>query len=297
MKVFVAANEKFGHGIKRVAHAFKEWSPLGFTFVDNRNEADFVLHHVIGVANMDTAPINERIEEDIQAGRIVGIMQYCLRTTECPKPWFWEPLWAKAAAVWSYYDLEAFVGRRLPNFYYAPLGVDPAFRRNEHALKLFQIGTSGYIAETEGGLEASRAVHYYGGYQFHLGPDLQLGPRCAHAYGLTDRQVSDRWSECKHVAGLRRVEGFELPAAEAAICGAIPVLFDAPHYTRWFRDLGAVFIEEADADTVTKDLVRVFMETDLRGRTVTREQQEKARQTFNWEPLLKGFWEVARDHA
>lgn len=297
MKVYQQFSDRFGIGIRRVVHAIKEWSPLGIEFVDTRDEADLVIHHIIGVGNFDTVPINDQIKQDVDAGRRYAMLQYCFRTTEIPHVSFWGPLWKNAAAVWSYYNLEGLTGSTIGKpFYYAPLGVMPAFRHEPRAQKLFLFGTSGHIAETEGTAEVAAMLEGTPHYHFHLGPNhLNLGPRVAYGEKLTDRMVSDRWNECVFVSGMRRVEGFELPAAEAAVVGSIPVLFDTPDYRQWFEGLGAEFIREGTSYEVVEALFDMVQDRRQEGTlALTEDQRKLAKARFDWPTHVTNFWEVAR---
>jgi len=281
----------YPHGLSlamhRVAQALEATAPEWATLVRDRDAADVAVHHVIGLTGWDEA---------LAAGRARGQrfawVQYCLRTTEDSRPEAWLPMWREAALVWSYYDLAAHVGAAdgddLPfRFYHAPMGVDgrvfsPSWRG--HA---YEIGTSGYVAESEGVREACEAVRRVGGRQFHLGPDLGFGPEVRWATGLTDGAVASYWSACRYVAGLRRGEGFELPALEGLACGARAVCFDAPHYREWFGE-HAEYVPEAAADEVADALERL-----LRGpyREVTRAERDHVAQAFDWASIATGFWQ------
>jgi len=296
MRVYNEIPKDISKGVARVRDAIKRHAPEGVTFVGDRDEANLVVHHVIGVQNLDTLTIGERILEDQRAGRTSAMIQYCLKTTENGgDPGYWAPLWGLSTCVWSYYDLEplargGFQGLPLgtwdDTFYHAPLGVDDVFRVPlTDVPKLFTIGTSGYVAETEGVVECARAVDGTGGFQFHLGPDFGLTQRCASQHNLLDADVARRWAECRYVAGLRRVEGFELPAAEGLCMGARPILFDAPHYRQWFGDAGR-YIPENDPEDVVRNLKRLFMTED----PVTPAEREWAREQFNWARLVPEFW-------
>jgi hypothetical protein len=285
MKVYAECPNEMSKGIGRVRDAIKRNAPTGVEFVGERQDADLVVHHVIGVGNLDTVPLHERIAQD---GKPYAMIQYCYRTTENGgDPNYWEPLWQGATCVWSYYDLFRASMETPPDaFYYAPLGVDNAFKAQRGPVtKLFTVGTSGYIAETEGVLECYDALPR-GGYQFHLGPNFNPGPHWASQFNLTDEQVARRWAECRYVAGLRRVEGFELPAAEGLCCGARPVMFDAPHYRAWFGDL-AEYVPEGSREAVTECLRHVFAQD----RPVTPAERAEAHARFDWTTLVQGFWE------
>ena len=123
---------------------------------------------------------------------------------------------------------------------------------------------------------------------FHLGPMLNLGPGVSYLLGCTDDEVADMWSQCSYVAGMRRIEGFELPALEGLACGSRPVVFDAPHYRNWFGE-HAEYVPETDHDSVVEALKRLF---SGRLRPVTESEREAVVRKFDWEVLTKGFWEA-----
>jgi hypothetical protein len=298
MKVYLDPPPKMSKGIHRVADALKKRLPAGVELERCRENADVVVFHVVGVQNFDEIDLRMQIDMCRAAGQRYAMMQYCLKTTENGGDSnFWWPLWHDAACVWSYYDLNLHLYQRQPDaadgvqissFYYAPLGVEQdVFNINERAKKLFTIGTSGYVPETEGVLEAYEAVSRVNGFQFHLGPDFGLGALCAPQTGLTDQQVADRWNECDYVAGLRRVEGFELPAIEGILCGARPIVFDTPVYRQWYGGL-AEFVPEGTPEELTEALVKLFSGPYL---APSAEQLEEAQRRFDWDTLCAGFWE------
>ena len=288
MKVFQLCPPAFGVGVKRVRDNIGAHAPNGVHFVETPAEADLVIYHVVGVQNMTDTPLDDLIRI---IGKPYAIVQYCLRTTEKPTADFWLPLWRGARLVWSYYDLDRWafdqVGHTFPNFYYAPLGANADVFKPSSDAKRFTIGTSGFVAETEGVAEAYAATRAVRGAMFHLGPDLALGRRVASLVGLSDEAVARLWSECAYVAGLRRVEGFELPTIEGLLCGARPVCFDAPHYRHWLGDF-AEYVPEGDFTSVAQALTALF-----RGpyRPVTTAEIEAAKVRFDWRTFVHGFWE------
>lgn len=120
----------------------------------------------------------------------------------------------------------------------------------------------------------------------HLGPDLKLGPGVEYHLDIPDRKLAGLYSMCQFVAGLRRCEGFEMPAAEGLLCGARPIMFDAPHYRAWFDGL-AEFIPETDAASVTNALEGLFREGAV---PVSQSEKWDARGRFDWQRLVTGFW-------
>lgn len=284
-----ALPESLSRGIHRVAAALERYAPDWVEIVHDPDQADLRIGHCIGIAGM----------EEWCAKGPYALVQYCLRTGGGSAV-EWSKIWRNAKAVWSYYDLEDFLnesictpdafGRR--GFYHAPLGVDgEIFTPSMPLRKNFLIGTSGYIAETEGVLECYRASQALGRMHFHLGPkELGLGPGVTYMLNIPDEIVADAWSQCSFVAGMRRIEGFELPAIEGLMCGARPIMFDAPHYTQWFGE-HAEYVPEGPADEVYEAVLKIVSRPV---RPVTPAERTLCAQKFDWKKLVTGFWEAMR---
>lgn len=288
-----AIPDSLGRGLHRVANALERYAPSDVTLVREPSEADLLIIHCIGHGSME---LLHNYDRDY------AMIQYCLLTTEDARPEAWAPYWQKARAIWSYYDLKAYCHERherhvLPDvdsafkFYHAPLGVDgTVFKPSMPIRKQFIIGTSGYVAETEGVKECHTAAQIVKRPMFHLGPNLALNGNVVSAHNLTDTEVATFWSLCTYVAGMRRIEGFELPAIEGLACGARPVCFDAPHYRQWFGE-HAEYVPEADHGTVIQHLVELFKRP---ARPVTESERKHVLEKFNWQTVAQGFWEALR---
>jgi D-inositol-3-phosphate glycosyltransferase len=296
MKVFVKAPEGLSRAMTRVAEALSDYAPTpipnepqSIYIVNNVPEADLVVLHVIGEEGITEAAKLKA------AGKKYAIIQYCLRSTQKPNTNDWLRTWVDAEAVWSYYDLKQCIAEdnvsdsvEFTNFYHSPLGVDTdSFRHWASVPKKYTILTSGYVAETECVREASEAVKAVQGKMYHLGPKLINEPHVTSALGIDDDTLAQMYSRSKYVAGLRRMEGFELPAAEGLLCGARPICFNAPHYRKWFEEF-AVFIEEGSPEQVRAQLVEVFSGPY---HTVTEAEIIKAKSRFDWAGIVGGFWQ------
>lgn len=286
MKVFLECEAWMSMGIKRVVKALRTFAPPGVEIVVNQSEAELVIVHAVG---------NGQRQHWLEPQVPYAVVQYCLRTTELPNTKDWIPFWEKATAVWSYYDLlakiveDGNVAEKGINFFHAPLGVDPVFQPSLPVRKTFLVGTSGYIAETEGVKECYAVAQRRQQELFHLGPRFELGGGVTYATGLTDDVLADFWSQCSFVVGLRRIEGFELPVLEGLMCGARPIVFDVPHYTHWFGEF-AELVPEVAPEELKQHLFAIMSKPV---RPVTPAERSHVAQTFNWKTLATGFWEAS----
>lgn len=284
-------------GLERIAIALRRYAPSSVTIHTFPRNNDLTIIYAIGRRDA----IQRQVEDILSRGQRYAIIQVCLRSTMSPSTHEWREIWDKAAVVWSYYDLNSAIANDifnygidlnnttyLTNFYHAPLGVDATvFVADPNVKKLFTIATSGLSRLQESVRECWLAVEQVGGSAFHVGsPHLSSVCRVFSA-GCNDNQLAASYQQCEFVSGLRRTEGFELPAVEGLLCGSRPILFSTPDYRRWYEPWGE-FIEETDRQGVVDQLVELFK----RGaRPVTAEEREQAVERFNWETIVRGFYE------
>jgi D-inositol-3-phosphate glycosyltransferase len=297
MKVFVKSPDGLSRAMARVSDALAEYTPTpipneaeSIYIVNNVPEADLVVLHVVGEEGITEAAKLKA------AGKKYAVIQYCLRSTQKPNTAHWFETWNNAECVWSYYDLKQLMSedgiseenQNQIAFFYAPLGVDTdSFRHWASVPKKYTILTSGYVAETECVKEASEAVKTVQGKMYHLGPKLINESHVTSVVGIDDDTLSQAYSRSKYVAGLRRTEGFELPAAEGLLCGARPICFDRPHYRKWFDDF-AIFIKEGSPEDVTAQLTTLF-QTEY--APVREDEIARAAMRFHWPTIIGGFWQ------
>lgn len=294
MKVFAEIPPGLSKAMERVLAALKFHAPRHVEFVRSKEESELEILHVIGYPETE-----EAVRVAMDSKRKYVIIQYCMRSTQRPNTRDWRDIWTNAHMVWSYYDLLDLIrqdaqegdGNFIFHCYNSPLGADEVFKSMKPvSVKLYTMLTSGYVAESEGVHEVAAAIERIGGRQFHLGPPNVCPTSYRTGIGLSDPQLADVYSRCCWVAGLRRAEGFEMPAAEGLCMGARPLMFDAPHYRRWFNDF-ADFIPETDFEGTVQALVDTFE----RGyRPVTEEERRHAMDVFNWKTIVTGFWEGVR---
>jgi glycosyltransferase involved in cell wall biosynthesis len=282
----------------RVALALRERRPEGVTIVESIHDAQFVLIHAAG---HETAA-DQEVQDCINRGQKYGILQYCLSSTHKPKTSDWIAAWAGAEFVWSYYDLAGMMlaeGTRVPegaevNFIRTPLGVDlEVFNNDDPPLKRKWVClTTGTIAASESIGEVMEAARTAARSHLHIGPepvDLKFTyDRSVHVKDIPDETLADRYRESQYVSGLRRVEGFEMPAAEGLLCGARPILYDRPHYRAWF-DKWAYFIHEGTFQMVVAQLTDLFRDGPV---PLTNAELAEAARFFAWERFTEPVWKA-----
>lgn len=298
MRVYLTPPQP-SRGLQRIADALTKYAPPSVEVVEHIGGADMVILYAIG--RRDAL---QRLTEAITKSKFqkYAIIQVCLRSTMAPKvDQRWLDIWLNAQVVWSYYDLDRICvedGWSLEHdgdsmfdydqFYHAPLGADGAvFYPREGRRDIYVIATNGVSRLSESVRECALAAEQAGKYVFHVGKHLRLGRHVDTAVDVSDDFLAEHLSSCEFVSGLRRTEGFELPAVEGLLCGSRPILFNSDTYRRWYEPWGE-FIEETDRQGVVDQLVELFK----RGaRPVTAEEREQAVERFNWETIIKGFYE------
>jgi len=284
MKVFVD-NIINDFAISRIERALKKYAPDSIQFVNNEDEADLVVIYAFG----QRRKIWWRVCDLIKKNKKYAIVQIAIRSTTNPKTSDWLNIWRNAKLVWSYYNLQdLFIEDRedwlkeakiIPysfNFYYAPLGVDPEVFKETKQKKRYIITVGNNRNECLKEV-VDAVIEPYKDNIFILGG------------GIDDKLLADVYSKSQFVSGLRRIEGFELPVIEGLLCGARPIVFDKPHYREWFDGL-AIFIKEEKREKVTKSLMEIFKDVKNM-EPVSEEQKQLVRERFNWETIIKGFWE------
>lgn len=307
MKVYLKP-ETDSRGIVRVHDALIKYLPEGVEVVENAKESDLEIIHVYGRHDA----IERRVRRLQDANKPYAMIQYALRSTISPNTSDWIGMWEKARLVWSYYDLpelcredemgDSFGDSYLMpgfKFYYAPLGVDPnvfrdtavenGFRGSFGDPKLhrrFTIMATSQHALAEGTRECAFATKRVKREMLFVGHDLRRGPDIVCVNNLSDDELANYYGQCDFVSGLRRIEGFEFPVIEGALCGARPIVFDKPHYRKWFNDF-AIFIPEGSRSSVIDHLESIFKENIP---LVSEEEKAIIRERFDWNKIITNFW-------
>lgn len=276
-------------GIGRTAGMMERHAPAHVQFTNHERGAQVVVIHVHG----ERDAVRRTVTHARQNGRRYAIVQHVLKSSQKPDAKEWQDIWAGAEVVWSAYDLRAICkqdGASLgAPFYHAPYGGDAnVFSAPLTYPRRFVLGTNGTALNTESMWECYHAGLSVNRPQFHLGTAIPAMDGLVEVRdGISDAEVAQYWGQCEFVSGLRHIEGFELPAVEGLLCGARPILYDAPHYRQWYDPWG-VFIPPHEGRNDRRRAIAAV----LRGgaRPVSAEEREAAARFFDWKPLVAGFW-------
>lgn len=280
-------------GLQRIADSLARYAPSTVEVVDSKGDADLVVMYAIGRRDA----MERECDTLLRLEKYYSIIQVCLRSTMAPLTQDWLGIWKHALVVWSYYDLdeainadseslEGFDGyHHLPNFLHAPLGVDSQVFYPQPSSKNYIILSSGYNRLQESIRECYLAAEAVGMQCANLGKTIKQP--FVHSYnGINDATLRWLYNDCHFVSGLRRTEGFELPAAEGLLCGARPVLFDTPDYRFNYKSWGE-YIHEGTRAEVVDQLVQLFKQG---ARPVSQAELSEVRHWFNWERVVGEFW-------
>lgn len=297
LRCHVWAPEHLSRAVHRIVAALTQYAPPEIQVVPRGEPADHRVIQTIGWAGLGEA-----------MGMVptYSIFQLCRETSENGSIRRWaEDVWQEATVVASYYPLEEELHAaglkglaEKCRFYLTPLGVDTAVFKptavEAPGQRMYLVGTSGYVAESECVGEWTAVARRMNRSTFHLGPQLPChGPNDWRVEGEPDSVVAVNWAACRYVSGLRRTEGFELPAAEGLCCGARPVLFDRTHHRMWFGE-HAEYIQEGHPALVEAQLMELVAEPY---RPVTPDEIAWARRQFSWETMARGFWAKVVERA
>lgn len=324
VKMFVEPTGLYSRAMTRVANAIKKHAPAHIVFVDRAEDADVQVLHVI-----------DWCDEFLNWPRPYIAIQYCLESTSQRSAAKWDKFWSKAQLVWSYYDLAGYLSHAYREsghsdtdsnrLFHAPLGADEIFRSNAQQLlhnsatgvKPFAsesrnlIVTSGYVSGpcAEAIEEVWNAAERTGWAGLHIGPPVVEGmrrrsmPADWHSVeGCTDTELAAYYRRAYFVSGLRYGEGFELPAVEGVLCGALPLVFGQRSQLRWFSGICGFMPERLVGRRLANQLEELFSTTKYEDQFLRATRDclpagshgvSVALARFNWASIIPDMFEAA----
>lgn len=290
-------------GLERIATALRRYAPSTVEVLSFPRNADLTVIYTIGRRDA----VWRQVADILSRGKKYAVVQVCLRSTMTPRTDDWLEIWRSAEIVWSYYNLQRAIAmdatnnddgsvthdiqyQVFANFYHAPLGVDGSvfYPRDRDSHCSYIVVSSGLSRLSESVRECWLAAEQVDRDYLHIG--MKHGPfggRPDFINDVTDDYLAEHLSDTEFVSGLRRKEGFELPAAEGLLCGARPICFDNEDW-RWNYKNWAIYINEGSRQDVVDQLVNIFKQGPL---PVTAAEREEAAHWFNWERIVGEFWQ------
>ena len=283
MNVWNDCNPVLGRGIKRVVRQCRRQAPPGIRFVAERCDAELVIDHAVDADVMDW-PVAEG------ARRVVW--QYTHKTSPEQD---WPRLWNAVDMVASYLELPT------PKLYRTTLGVDPTlFYPEPETAKRYGILATGYVAETEFIREAYEACLLLDLDFCHLGPDFGWGSHYCRFEDVSEAAMRGLYNGSYLALGARQVEGFELPALEAAACGTTALRLRLPCYDWWARPYDNLCWRALSPRAMgnPRRLAALIAQERARfahdGRRRAQRSAAVARD-FAWEAVMGRFWREVLD--
>ena len=295
VRVHLAPTGLFSPAMTRIADALTRHKPEHVVSAPTRDTADVCLLYAINRDAMATAAQLRR------EGRNYAILQCCLDTSGATKG-EWSETWENSSLLWSYYDLRG----RAPNVLYSALGVSSPFIDypyvNCHAPRQRRVITSGHVSgpaaeEIELVWLAARqkkiAVTHIGASRVVDHNDRPIFCEGVTFTGhISDDELAHLYATSEWVAGLRYVEGYEMPIAEGACCGARGIAFDQPATRRWHANgaINSPFLlsERESRELLYRELCSIFEYPRL--SPPPPEILHDACHRYDWAPIASEFW-------
>lgn len=270
--VWNACKAHLSRAVRRVVSESSKHAPEWIEFTPRREDADWLIAHVVGSGEI------EDLQREHDDQRVI-MWQYCHKTADVAD---WPAVWADVDMVASYYDLPT------DRLYQTPLGVDMDVFYPMDVEKRYGIMATGYVAETECLREAYEACVALGVDFCHVGQDFDWGEHYCHFENVPDATMCRLYNESHLALATRRVEGFELPALEAAACATEFTCLDMADYRRWFAPLRAHWI---DPRVPVQPQLTYLLSQLLKARGATRPATILS--TCTWRHVMAEFWAEA----
>lgn len=264
-------NPSWGYAFKRISKAFREYSPDWVEWVNN-DKYDLKLVHVVGGEEIPF------LQKDLDKTIII---QHCYYTTYYDK---WDQFWKDALLTVSFHNLIDYTTEKF-NFYRMPWGADPKIFYYDGEEKYLDIFVTGHVAETESINEIFEAVKRTNKVMVHTGHNFKFGSKnYRYLEYMPDYALRKVLANTRYVAGLRKIEGFELSCVEGLFCGAVPIVYDLPTYS--FYEGLAIFINP------NVDVVEQLVHHLSNPVSLSYEQYKEAVNRFSWQNIMGGFYNI-----
>lgn len=288
MKVYIDLNSCGSICFTRLTEALNKYVIPDIEIVQNEDVADLIVINVNGRRDK----VLRKIKPILSNGKSYAIIQHCLRSTKTKSTSDWLDIWKNAKVVWSAYNLKHKLeedGNTLDfNFYHSGFGVDSKIFYPLNIDKKYLVCTLGPAYLSESVRELIIAADNVNAQVAYIGKADIEKDNVTCFKNISDEEVNKIYNQSHYVSGLRRIEGFEFPAAEGLLAGARPLLYDAEHYKDWYAGVGE-FVPETERSQIANDLTALFKK-DI--KKVSVDDINEGIKRFNWEKIITNFWSL-----
>lgn len=276
IKIKEYRKQTWGKAFGRISNAFISYSPNWVEWTSGE-DYDLRLVHVVGGEELPLLKYD--LDKTI-------IIQHCYYTTYMNG---WESYWKDSLLTVSFHDLRSYTDVEFP-FYRMPWGADPEVFYYNGEEKYLDIFVTGHVAATESIDDIYKACKTLGKVMVHTGENFHYDPKYyKYMNYMSDFAFRKLLSNVKWVAGLRKIEGFEMACVEGMFCQSRPIVYDLPTY-----DFYKGFAEFVDPNKdVVEQLVEI-MKSPV--KEFTEDEYKSIIETFSWENLMARFYTELKNY-
>lgn len=302
-KVKVGMHFNDGFAAKRMQYELLKRKPRSVKVVSS--QPDVFLEFLVGNPYLESKENIIRRAESRDVEHVFWLF-YSQADDDTPMPEHFE----NSKAIIS--TLTSIESRYPHNTHMIPLGADPSIFYNEDRHREYLVHTHGFDVRAESIEFVHRACKSHNQKQCHIGSDFdtlnddsigELDESYIDIFtNITDDEMRTRYNLSRFVAGLRLIEGFEMPVVEGAMCGCRPLVYDLPCYTRWFSEFATLIPFQGEPDKsgppfgnqqvrIAKlvDSIKSAFET---GDSLNHEEISLVKEKFNWDCIISKVWEA-----
>jgi hypothetical protein len=276
IKLWEYRDKSWGIAFSRISKAFHDYSPDWVSWVDNVNDCDLALVHVVGIKEISVT--NQVLEH----GKKLVTVAHTYKTAGDID---WESLLTNSLLTISFHDFKEYYPNLSFSFFSSNWGCDENQFYRLAIRKTRKVFTTGHISETECIDKLFLASKNTNQVMYHTGTNFGWDNKFYKFLPfLGDRDFNILLNSTEYVSCLREKEGFEMAGIEGLFCSSRPIVPNLPTY-RWYKDHG-IFID------MKKDIVK---QLEIILNTVPKEpnsnEMKEIHSKFSWSVIIKNIFD------
>ncbi len=272
MKVWQYFHPDWGIVFKKIKHYTMKFAPSDVEFVDNKEDSDIQIVHVVGSGEYDV----------IKSCSRPVIWHQCYKTSG---RFDWDLLWEKALLTVSFHYLPSYTNKKF-NFLHLPLGYDDSlfYPREDFSSRPKNAFVTGHVMDTECIGVIYKACERAGYTLFHTGENFNLGSNYVYLSYMPENVYAEFLGRnIRYVFGLRRIEGFEIAALEGIASGAVGIVPNEDSYL-WYDGLASMISTESPN---LEENIYNILKNDMNFQ-INRNKLAY----FTWDFVINKFWKT-----